>query len=143
LLLAARPAEGLTPSQLALEDDLEQMARDVAAFEVNISEKIAHWRRQVLDRTQRGERVVLWGALSKAVSLLTTLGLDRGTIEYVVDISPYRHGKCMPGTGQKIVSPAFLADYQPNLVIAMNPIYLQEIRRDLDTHGCKSELVAV
>jgi hypothetical protein len=143
LLLAARPADGPTSAQLLLEDDLEQLTRDVAAFEDKIGATIECWRRQVLDRTERGQRVVLWGALSKAVSFLTTLGLERGVIDYVVDISPYRHGKFMPGTGQEIVSPAFLAEYQPNLVIAMNPIYLKEIQRDLDRHGCEAELVAV
>jgi hypothetical protein len=49
----------------------------------------------------------------------------------------------MPGTGQEIVAPSFLADYRPDLVIAMNPIYLAEIRRDLDALGVGCELVAV
>jgi hypothetical protein len=143
LLLAARPVDGPTSPQLLLENDLEQLTRDVAAFEDKIGVMIESWRRRVLDRTERGQRVVLWGALSKAVSFLTTLELERGVIDYVVDISPYRHGKFMPGTGQEIVSPSFLAKYQPNLVIAMNSIYLKEIQRDLDKHGCKAELVAV
>jgi hypothetical protein len=85
---------------------------------------------------------VLWGALSKAVSFLTTLPLD-GCIEYVVDISPHRQGRFMPGTGQAIVAPSFLADYRPDLVIAMNPVYLKEIRRDLEAIGAGCELVAV
>ena len=49
----------------------------------------------------------------------------RSAIEYVVDINTFRQGKFMPGTGQEIVAPAFLAQYRPDLVIAMNPMYLQ------------------
>jgi hypothetical protein len=58
-------------------------------------------------------------------------------IEYLVDINPYRHGKFVPGTGKQIVGPEFLAQYRPDLVIAMNPIYRAEIARDLNRLGCK------
>jgi len=33
----------------------------------------------------------------------------------VVDINPFREGKYMAGTGQEIVSPAFLKRYKPDL----------------------------
>jgi hypothetical protein len=49
----------------------------------------------------------------------------------------------MPGTSQLIVPPNFLVEYRPDLVIAMNPIYLGEIRRDLDAMGVGADLVAV
>jgi len=142
LLLGARPVDGPTRPRLPLENDLAEITRDVAAFRTKVAQVMDHWRRTVLDRTARGRRVVLWGALSKAVSFLTTLGLGKN-IEYVVDINTYRQGKFMPGTGQEIVAPSFLADYRPDLVIAMNPIYLAEIRRDLDALGVGCELVAV
>jgi len=141
-LIAARPADGPTQPRLRAEDDLEQTARDVQHFRRVVAEQLARWRGEVLDRVQRGQRVVLWGALSKAVSFLTTLGVG-SAIQYVVDINTYRHGKFMPGGGQEIVPPKFLAEYRPDLVIAMNPIYLKEIRRDLDAHGVSAELVAV
>jgi SAM-dependent methyltransferase len=143
LLLAARPADAPTAPRLPLENDLAMLEHDVERFTAKVPAVLEYWRRQVLDRSERGERVMLWGALSKAVSFLTTLGFGRGTIDYVVDINTYRHGKFMPGTGQEIVSPAFLSEYQPELVIAMNPIYLAEIRKDLDQHSRASQLVAV
>jgi SAM-dependent methyltransferase len=142
LLIAARPADGPTSPRLPLEDDLELTARDVERFRGESARQIEQWRGDVLARTTRGQRVVLWGALSKAVSFLTTLGLG-SAIEYVVDINTFRQGKFMPGTGQEIVAPKFLAGYRPDLVIAMNPIYLGEIRRDLDALGLSAELVAV
>jgi SAM-dependent methyltransferase len=143
LLLAARPVDQPTAPALALENDLEELKRDVAEFCSKVAAVIEGWRQKVHQRTRRGERVVLWGALSKAVAFLTTVGLGRDVVEYVVDINTYRHGKFMPGTGQEIVAPSFLAEYQPHLVIAMNPIYRAEIQRDLDLHGCTAELVAV
>lgn len=142
LLIGARPADGPTPPRLPLEDDQAKLAADVDLFRRKAPAVMEHWRRTVLDRATAGKRVVLWGALSKAVSFLTTLNLGR-SIEYVVDINTYRQGKFMPGTGQEIVSPKFLAEYRPDLVIAMNPMYLAEIRRDLDGLGVGCELVAV
>jgi hypothetical protein len=36
-----------------------------------------------------------------------------------------------------------LKDYRPDVVIAMNPIYLEEIRNDLRSMGLDPELTAV
>ena len=49
----------------------------------------------------------------------------------------------MAGTGHEIVAPEFLREYQPDLVVAMNPIYLDEIQADLDELGVGARLVAV
>jgi hypothetical protein len=46
----------------------------------------------------------------------------------------------MPGTGQRILSPAELATVAPRTVIAMNPIYRNEIAADLDRLGVDAEL---
>ncbi len=46
----------------------------------------------------------------------------------------------MAGTGQEIVSPAFLVDYKPDVVIIMNPVYLDEITRDLHAMGLAPEI---
>ncbi len=99
------------------------------------------WTADLKGARSAGRRTVLWGSGSKAVALLTTMGL-RNEIEFVVDINPYRHDKFIPGTGQRIVSPAFLAEYRPDRVIAMNPIYQREIQRDLASINCPAEVVS-
>jgi hypothetical protein len=85
---------------------------------------------------------VIWGSGSKGVSFLTTLGIE-AEVEYAVDINPYKHGMYMAGTGQRIVPPEFLREYRPDLVIAMNPVYLAEIGAALESLGVEAELVAV
>jgi hypothetical protein len=75
------------------------------------------------------------------VSFLTNVSSD--AVEYAVDINPTKHGMFMAGTGQQIVGPEFLRDYRPDLIIAMNPIYVGEIGEDLDDLGVEAELVAV
>jgi hypothetical protein len=91
---------------------------------------------------QGGKKVVLWGSGSKAVSYLTTLGVT-DQLQYVVDINPHKHGKFLAGSGHEIVSPEFLVEYQPDAVIVMNPIYLEEIRSDMRRMGLEPETWAV
>jgi SAM-dependent methyltransferase len=143
LTIEARPGtdnEGQT--KLAEEDDLEALTRSVATFPARCEERLGEWRGRLADFARGGKRVVLWGSGSKGVSFLTTLNAGNA-IEYVVDINPHRQGYFMSGTGQKIVSPGFLRTYKPDVVIVMNAIYCDEIRRDLEQMRLAPELLSV
>jgi SAM-dependent methyltransferase len=142
LILECRPAPGPTAPSLPLEDDLAETRALVAAFRAGIDAKLdglagrlEGWRRQ-------GRSVALWGSGSKAVAFLTLLGRDRG-IEAVVDVNPHKWGKYLAGTGQRIAAPAELRAIRPDVVIVMNPIYLEEIGGDLAGLGLAPELVAL
>jgi hypothetical protein len=77
---------------------------------------------------------VVWGAGSKGVTFLNVLEVGE-LIAYIVDLNPRKHLKYIADTGQQIVSPEFLLTYRPEVVIVMNPIYLEEIQTLLDTMG--------
>lgn len=139
LTIEARPARGVPSAPLAQEDDLAVLAHSVAEFPAKCQAKLVEWRRRVSEASGRGRRIVLWGSGSKAVSFLTTLGVG-DSVEYAVDINPYRQGYYMPATGQRIVAPAFLQEYRPDVVIVMNAIYRDEIARDLDRMGLRPEI---
>ena len=64
-------------------------------------------------------------------------------IEYVVDINPNRQNTYMAGTGQKIISPDFLREYQPDLVIVMNSIYYEEIKQTLSRLSLDPEIITI
>jgi hypothetical protein len=49
----------------------------------------------------------------------------------------------LAGTGQLIVAPDFLQEYQPNAVIIMNAIYKNEIRQDLQEMGLSPEILTM
>jgi SAM-dependent methyltransferase len=119
-------------------DDMDRLTRAVDHFEAEYPKRISALRD---DLSSGSRKTVIWGAGSKGVSYLTTLGRD-DAIEFAVDINPFKHGMYMAGTGQRIVGPEFLADYQPDLVVAMNDIYLDEIRNELDRIGVDASLVA-
>jgi hypothetical protein len=64
-------------------------------------------------------------------------------VPYVVDINPHKQGAFMPGTGQQVVGPESLVEFQPDTVILMNPVYRDEVSRQLVSLGLAPELVCV
>jgi SAM-dependent methyltransferase len=125
-------------SSLALDEsrEREELASSIAGYAKAATRSAAQWALKIGATARSGGRTVLWGSGSKAVAFLSAVGVGE-EIEYLVDINPYRHGKFVPGSGKQIVGPEFLAQYRPDLVIAMNPIYRAEIARDLNRLGCK------
>lgn len=129
-----------TGGPLPEEDDLDRLEKAVDYYEREYPKRIAALRADLEGGSASGRKTVIWGAGSKGVSYLTALAGD-GVIEYAVDINPFKHGMYMAGTGQQIVSPEFLVEYRPDLVVAMNDIYLDEIQADLDRLGVGARLV--
>jgi SAM-dependent methyltransferase len=142
IMVDARPVNGSKPSKLAAQNDLGAVMDEVRFFEKESAKRISEWHYDFARIKREGRRVVLWGSGSKGVSFLSTIGIG-GAIEYVVDINPHRQGTYMAGNGQRVVSPEFLVDYQPDTVLVMNDVYLNEIGEDLVRMGLRPELKAV
>ncbi|UCG57949.1 MAG: methyltransferase domain-containing protein [Phycisphaerales bacterium] len=140
IILAAYPGESSIGPASEIENDLGDLSRAFERFRQTCSDRLVHWRNTIDELTAAGQRTVLWGSGSKAVAFLTTLGIT-DEIEYVVDINPYKRGRFTLGAGQEIVSPEFLTRYRPDKVIVMNPIYCDEIGRNLDQLGVRAELL--
>jgi SAM-dependent methyltransferase len=143
LLIEARPAApGAVAVRSAIEDDMRILGAAVTAFSEAYEANLDRWRSRLRDLRAGGGTAVIWGAGSKGVAFLTALG-STGDIEYAVDINPYKHGMFMAGTGQQIVAPDLLVEHRPDLVVVMNPVYVDEIRRELDRLGLSPEIAAV
>jgi SAM-dependent methyltransferase len=142
LLIEARPANGNHALPLKQEETVEELSKAVTQFQNNYEKTVRHWKRKIESIRENGQRGVIWGSSSKCVAFLNTIGIE-DEIEFIVDINPYRQGKYLPGSGKRIVAPSFLKEYRPDVVIAMNPIYLDEIRADLHGLGLNPELTAV
>ena len=142
LIIEARPGARPGGARFPAEDDLEATLAGARAFRGRTGQKIEELRDQLEAARRAGQRVVLWGSGSKAVSYLTTLDVHE-ELSYVVDVNPHKHGKFLAGTGHEIVAPAFLEEYRPDLVVAMNPVYRDEIQAELDRMGCQAQLTAI
>lgn len=80
------------------------------------------------------------GEPARGVAFLDTRELHDG-IEYVVDRNPGEHGKHVPVTGRRVVSPDFLPRYQSDVLIVMNAVYAAEITNTLRILGVRTTVV--
>jgi SAM-dependent methyltransferase len=137
LLLEARPADTIRSSAV---DDLALLEKGVATFTSGFGAMVDKWQARLADIAASGGKSVIWGASSKGVSFLVAAGEH---VEAAVDINPHKHGTFMAGTGHRVVSPQEVVDIAPELVVVMNPIYLDEIGSELDRLGVTAEITAV
>ncbi len=76
----------------------------------------------------QGNRVLAYGAASRAVALLSLARADRSMIAAVGDASPLKEGRRMPGTDIPIVSPARFAAAAPDSILLTVPDLYPEVR---------------
>jgi threonine dehydrogenase-like Zn-dependent dehydrogenase len=141
-MIDCHPSVGsIVPTLLPEERDMDLLGKLVTEFADKLPSALDGWRNRIAEYRKGGKRVVIWGAGSKGVAFLTTLGLGEDAVELAVDINPHRRGQFMATTGQEIIGPEQLKEHTPDVVIVMNPIYKQEIEADLDRLGLTPEVL--
>ena len=85
-----------------------------------------------------GKTVLGYGAASRAVALLRKAEVNDELLPAVVDASPAKHGRRMPGTGIPVLSPAELTARHPDEVALFVSDLLPEVRAnypEVEAHG--------
>lgn len=131
LLLDATPGAPTEPG-----GDVEAIMDGAFAFAELAGQEIDRWS----ERVDEAERLVLWAATSKTVSFIAATG---ATPIAVVDINPAKQQTYLPGSGAEVVAAERLTEVEPDLVVAMNPIYRDEIAGELRRLGVATDLVAL
>lgn len=140
LLIEARPIGKDETASFKVEDDLKDWSRRVHEFEQDMRGVVAGWQKRFKGWHADGKKTVIWGAGSKGVSFLTTLGLQ-DEVQAAVDINPHKQGYFMPGTGHEVLGPEALVERGVDVVVVMNPIYVGEIQKQLEGLGLSPEIV--
>lgn len=112
------------------------------AFEKEYAEKIALWKNRLGEFKQHKKQVVVWGAGSKGVTFLNVLEA-KDAVKSIVDLNPHKQAKYVPGTGHQVVSPESLQRDPPDMVIVMNPIYADEIKKFLNEAHITADILIV
>ena len=91
-------------------------------FAERVDQLCASLRSLVHELRAGGNRVACYGAAAKGATMLNTLKLPADMFEFVVDRSPVKQGRYMPGVHLEIVSPERLLETMPEymLVLAWN-----------------------
>lgn len=143
LLIAAKPSS--IPAQgevLSEENDLDELKSGVDKYCDGYQSLSKDWQKTLRDVKDAGGTAVIWGSGSKGVSFINNLNLSE-EISAAVDINPHKWGKYMVGSNHKIISPEELKSLDPSLVVAMNPIYINEIQNMLDDLNIETKLLAL
>ena len=89
---------------------------------------------------RHGRSVVAYGAAAKGNTLLNYCGIRNDFLDYVVDRSPHKQGRYLPGTRLPICGPERIAQTRPDYILIL-PWNLQEeiVRQMAHVHawGCR------
>jgi SAM-dependent methyltransferase len=84
-------------------------------------------RRVLGELKAKGLRLAAYGAAAKGSTLLNYAGIGRETLDFVVDRSPHKQGKFMPGVHLPIRAPSALVEERPDYVVLLTWNFKEEI----------------
>jgi len=111
--------------------DYHESVAPVGRLQQDVDESCAALRKWLLGAAERGQRVIGYGAASRAVALLCRAAVDVDLLPAVADASPAKWGRRMPGTRIPVISPTELAADPPDALLLFVPDLLTEVRRAL------------
>ncbi len=85
----------------------------------------------LLDCKRAGKQVVGYGAAAKGNTLLNYAGVKPDLLAYVVDASPHKQGRYLPGSRIPVVAEARIRESRPDVVVILPWNLRQEISEQL------------
>jgi len=125
---AQRPLGGADPTWTS------GLTSAVAGLQARADGRIAEWRAALAAIRDAGGRVLAWCAGARAISFLSLAGAGEEVVA-VVDVSPSRQGRFIPGSARPVVGPAAVGELAPQAILVTNAVYTDEIRSDVAAMG--------
>jgi len=94
----------------------------------------------LIDCKRKGKQVVGYGAAAKGNTLLNYAGVRADLLRYVVDASPHKQGRYLPGSRIPVVAEAAIRESRPDYVVILPWNLRDEITRQLayvSEWGCR------
>ena len=86
----------------------------------------------LIEQKRNSLKVCAYGAAAKGNTLLNYCGIRNDLISFVVDVSPYKQGKYLPGCHIEVVNEEEIKKYRPNYVLILPWNIHEEIMAQLD-----------
>jgi 2-polyprenyl-3-methyl-5-hydroxy-6-metoxy-1,4-benzoquinol methylase len=140
LRIFARHTEDLTK---AISENVEALRRkeksrglNTIAYYRGFQEKADQIKYDLLQflivQKKNGRKVAAYGAAAKGNTLLNYCGVRKDLIAFVVDASPFKQGKYLPGSHIPVVGEAEIKKYKPDYVLILPWNIKEEIMAQLD-----------
>ena len=102
--------------------ELESGLADIGSYD-SFADRVLQTKLSVLEfalgARRNGKTIVAYGAAAKGNTLLNYCGLGRDFISYVVDRSPHKQGRFLPGTRIPIYDPARVEQTRPDYLLLL------------------------
>ena len=113
-----------------LEEEKEFGLYDIKTYE-RFAKRVEKLKTEVVkklkDLKKKNKSIVGYGAAAKANVLLNYFGIDKKTINYLVDSTPYKQGKFTPGSHIPIYSEDKIYETNPDYIIIFAWNFAKEI----------------
>ncbi len=116
-MLAAEAAMGIGDAAL-----YDGFAARVVQLRASLRELLTGLRAQ-------GQRIAAYGAAAKGATLLNYCGIGPDLLDFVVDRSPHKQGKYLPGVAVPIRAPEALEQAMPDFTLLLSWNFADEIMR--------------
>jgi hypothetical protein len=73
----------------------------------------------LVDAKRSGKSIAAYGAAAKGVTLLNFCGVGTDFIDYVVDRSPHKQGRFLPGVRIPIHAPERIGETRPDVLLIL------------------------
>ena len=86
----------------------------------------------LINQKKNGRKVAAYGAAAKGNTLLNYCGIRKDFLAFVVDVSPYKQGKYLPGSHIPVVREEEIIRYKPDYLLILPWNIKEEIMTKLD-----------
>jgi cyclopropane fatty-acyl-phospholipid synthase-like methyltransferase len=102
------------------------------SFQKNIDRVKQEFLSYLFEQKRMGKKIVAYGAAAKGNTFLNYCGI-KGTnlIDFVVDVSPHKQGKYLPGSHIPIVSEQEICEEKPDIIVVLPWNIADEISEQL------------
>jgi len=82
-------------------------------------EKILNYKQFIMDLISKGKSIAAFGAAAKGCVFLNSCEIDHNLVKFIIDDTPFKQGKFVPGTGIEVVSREILKSQKIDYLIIL------------------------